>query len=150
MDLEIQAMNFVSAAALFGFCAQNRAEGLFSDWMGVAGRDGALTLNNYSVVLSRIRKLVGQIPTWLPQVDAQTLKRAATEFDRAFPFAQKLRHSVAHPEIYNNPNKKMGIDGPFELAGVKADGGPKNATFRECIDGFTFISTFAAFKSLAR
>jgi hypothetical protein len=109
---------FVAAVALFGFCQMQGGRNLFSDWAFLAARDGAMSIRNYLVDLNAARGLIGRIPTWTAQIDAIQLRKLERLFRKQFPFAEKMRHSVAHPEFYNDPTKKMGVEGTGEFGGI--------------------------------
>jgi hypothetical protein len=66
---------------------------------------------------------------------------AEQEFNLKFPFAHKLRHAVAHPEVYNDPTKGMGMSGSMDELGIKAEN-VQNLTIQGMISNFTFASTF--------
>lgn len=102
-----------AAVALFDFCRKNSSNGrLFGDWIFIAARDGAMTIRNYGKALASIRGLVGLCPSWAKRTDLERLKAAEKRFRNTFPFADKVRHSVAHPELYNDHRKNMGVKGP--------------------------------------
>lgn len=123
-----------AAVALFGFCVENDAKGkLFGDWMLIAARDGAMTIRNYGKALASIRSLIGLCVSWAERTDLARLKAAEKRFQLLFPFADKLRHSVAHPEFYNDASKGMGVKNPTGIPG---------STFSE---DSTFISSNSLF-----
>lgn len=139
-SLSDEANNIAAAIALFELGRSNGAHGLYGTWMQIAARDGALTIRNFGKALSKIRSLIGRIKSWLPLVDSDALKVAALRFDEKFPFADKLRHAVAHPEFYNDPNKKMGIDGDLDDIGIKAEN-VKNLSIKGQITDCTYASS---------
>jgi hypothetical protein len=81
-------------------------------------RYGAMALRNFREALGTVRGLIGQCPTFLPDVDTKALRAVEKDFDDTFPRIEKLRHSVAHPEFYSDPDKKMTADGGVTVAGV--------------------------------
>lgn len=100
-----------------------------------------MSIRNFGEALAKVRSLVGRVKSWLPLIDTQALKFAETAFNDKFPFAHKLRHSVAHPELYNDPTKKMGIDGDMEELGINVSN-VRDMTIKGLISGNTFASTF--------
>ncbi|WP_236575110.1 hypothetical protein [Sphingobium sp. S6] len=139
--LSTEANNIAAAVALFGLCAGKQERGLWQDWMRVAARDGAMSIRNFGEALAKIRGLIGKVPTWCSVVDTKALKSAETTFKETFPFAYKMRHSVAHPELYNDPSKKMGISGSMDELGIRAND-VTNLSIQGLITGVTFASTF--------
>jgi hypothetical protein len=140
-SLSREAKNIAAAIVLFGVCRENGAKDLFGDWMRLAARDGAISIYSFGKALAQVRSLIGRVKSWHPIIDAEKLKSAESAFKKSFPFAEKMRHSVAHPEFYNNPDKKMGINGDFEGLGIKAEG-VENLVLQEMIENFTFAATF--------
>ena len=134
--------NLVCDVALMGFCDGN-PENHLREWRFLAGRDGAMALRNFKEALLSIRGLVGRCPSISDLVDTKLLREAEARFNSKFPRAEKLRHSVAHPEFYSNPNIKMSTDEPIEKpraqlgAGVTVQGSILGRTFIATINGLT-------------
>jgi hypothetical protein len=139
--LSTEATNIAAAVALFGLCAGKQERGLWQDWMRVAARDGAMSIRNFGEALAKVRGLIGKVSTWHSMVDTKALKSAETIFREKFPFAHNMRHSVAHPELYNDPSKKMGISGSLDELGIHAQD-VTNLSIQGLITGVTFASTF--------
>jgi hypothetical protein len=139
-QLNISTNSVVAAVALFHFCRQNQQPQsserlLYSEWLKVAARDCGMSIRNFGVSLASIRKLIGQVPGWRDLVDVQRLKRAENKFNDSFPFAHKIRHSIAHPEFYGDPAKDMSVRGDDD---PNASLGMQNT-----LVDFTFHATFA-------
>jgi hypothetical protein len=100
-----------------------------------------MSIRNFGEALAKVRGLIGRVSTWRSMVDTKTLKSAETTFKEKFPFAHKMRHSVAHPELYNDPFKKMGISGSMDELGIRASD-VTNLSIQGLITGVTFASTF--------
>lgn len=95
----------VSAISLFEFCRANDEVRWFSQWVFIAGRDGAMSINNMAMGLHYARRLIGSVASSRPHVDFAALKEAENLFREKFPNAEKMRHAVAHQEFYSNPNR---------------------------------------------
>ncbi len=141
-DMSRSANDVAAAIALFHFSRSNgQGFDLFRDWLFLAARDGAMSIRNFGTALAKVRDLIGRIPAWLLLVYTNALKEAEKEFHASFPFAHKMRHSVAHPELYSDPTKNKGFSGDFEGFGFKLEN-VKNATVHQNISDNTFASTF--------
>jgi hypothetical protein len=142
-DLSTSAKSVAAAVALFQFCRKQPVspDSLFQEWLFLAARDGAMSIRNFGVAISTVRSLVGRVPIWLGGVDTKGLKIAERTFNQAFPFAHKLRHSVAHPEFHSELKKKMGIDGSYEGLGYKIENS-SNISIQLGLYNNTFHSTF--------
>lgn len=125
----------VSAVALFDFCRAS-PQGTLPEWRHLAARSGAMSLRDYGEALSEIRKLLGRANS-LELVDTEALKRAERTFRQHFPRAEKLRHSVAHPEHYANPNINMSSDTAINMQSLQASA----TTTIQGIIGDTYIAT---------
>jgi hypothetical protein len=123
-DMERAAIDLAGAVSLYEFSTQHdqrpelRASRLLSSWSFMGARYGAMALRNFREALGTVRSLIGQCPSFLPDVDTKALRAVEKEFDDAFPRVEKLRHSVAHPEFYSDPDKKMNADGGETVGGV--------------------------------
>ncbi len=141
-DMSRYAEALVAAVALFHYCAarpdsQNK---LFIAWQFLAARDGAMSLRNFSTALAASRGLLGRVPTWAPSIDVAGLKAAHKEFNAAFPFAHKMRHSVAHPENYSDRTKDMASTAGISFPMFEMPAGPA-VTISQTLMGHTFVST---------
>ncbi|MCP4308444.1 MAG: hypothetical protein GY788_26910 [bacterium] len=96
---------FAAALALFDFGSKERPKiGPLSDvgrtlmeWQFMAARDGAITLNNFTKTLEKIRGDVGKLPNERRcHTDLIMLRNARKQFVRQFPSAEAMRHAVAH------------------------------------------------------
>lgn len=127
----------VADVALFEFCLTNPGAHL-RDWLFLAGRDGAMSLRNYRDALSTVRGLIGLCPSIAPSIDVKALKLAEGEFSERFPRVEKLRHAVAHPEHYRNPQVKMSSDEGVNLPGFEL---PPGNIVEGSLIGNNFVNT---------
>jgi hypothetical protein len=140
-DVHSNAESITAAIALYEVSNQQQERGwLFRQWMFLAGEAGAMEIRNYGKALAAVRKLVGQVPQWLGRVDAQALKESEADFKTYFPNADKLRHSVAHPEFYSDPSKNM--YGPPPPGMVNSEGGGHQIMMQGSIYNNQFTATF--------
>jgi len=132
--------HLAAAISLFQYCRfakENRDRTgvvgipLFTDWELIAARDGAFSIFNFDEALAKTRSLIGKVPQWIQKIDALQLKESEKILDVAFPFARKMRDAVAHPELYADSTKKMGISD-----------GSSSLTVEGSLFGDTFMSTF--------
>jgi hypothetical protein len=133
-------MSVGAAVALYELARSNSLKGLYFDWALMAGRDGALSLYDYGQALAKVRSLIGRVSSWFHRIDRNRLKQAEKEFDAAFPFSAQLRHSVAHPELYNNPEKRMGIGIQSDMDNADSEDGLM--TINGSIINHSFSATF--------
>lgn len=108
------------------------------DWVWIAVRFGGLSLRNYGQAMSVASRLFGRIPAWAGKVDGQGTKKATNEFNAQFPGIDKVRHSIAHPEFYSNPDKDTAAAGT--IPGFANFGG--GASMQSSLNGRTFVATF--------
>jgi hypothetical protein len=139
-SLSKESKNIAAAVALFLMCRERGADDLFGDWMQIAARDCALSIHNFGTALAKVRSLIGKAKSWHPLINTEALKSAEMAFNEKFPFAHKMRHSVAHPEMYNDPTKKLGLNGDLDDLGIKAEGG-ENLVIKSLISNSTFAAT---------
>jgi hypothetical protein len=115
---------------------------VYSRWQWLAAREGAMMLRNYKEALKLIRKLIGKCPTWLGQIDVKAIKAANSEFEAKFPRVEKLRHSVAHPELYADRDANMAYTGEVRASdGATVITGGGSFVLRETFTNRTFSST---------
>lgn len=140
--LGLASQNLTAAISLYQACRPRMQAGeLYGQWVSLAGRSGAMDIRNYGLSIAKVRSLIGQIPLWLKEVDIQALKGAEKDFRNFFPNADKLRHSVAHPELYSDGTKDM--SGRVESPLIHAPNGePGTLVFNGCFFEDTFTSTF--------
>jgi len=131
--------DLVAGIALYEVARAHRLTGLYHQWAFMGARAGAMALRNFGQALAKIRKIAGRISPWKEAVDLKALKDAEQAFRKAFPKADKIRHSVAHPELYADPNKSMGSKKPFEDSGVSLGPG---AVIQDGIINGQFTATF--------
>ncbi len=136
-SMENQCRSVVADVALFEFCIRE-PDAHLREWPFLAGRDGAMSLRNYKEAMSTVRGLLGRCPSISDDVDAKMLKEAERTFDLHFPRAEKLRHSVAHPEHYSNPKIKMSTDEAISKPGAQI---PPGSIIQGALIGRTFVCT---------
>ena len=131
-----------ASVALYNFCT-NKPDETLREWLFIAAREGAFALRDFSEMLSAVRSLVGRCDAIKLAVDTGALKADQALFQASFPRVEKLRHSVAHPEFYANPDVKMSSDAAASFHGVQVDAGatPQASTmygtFASSINGIT-------------
>lgn len=135
-SLSNYCINMQSAVDLFDFALSGKA-GASQLWAFTAGREGAMTLRNFKVALASISHLIGRCPSWEGVADKEAISAANHEFQKRFPGADKLRHTVAHPEWYNNSDKDMTSHSAHSVPGMSGE------------SGATIMSSFAERKYLA-
>ena len=79
-------------------------------WRMIAFREGAMSLSNFAKFLEAVGSLVKRCPHIAPLVHLEALKQVRYEFRERFGRVEKLRDSVAHPELYANPDVNMAAD----------------------------------------
>jgi hypothetical protein len=89
------------AVALYWHCqrtwkADNSIGSMHYRWMWTAARDGGMALYHYGVALEAARNFLYLSPTVESDVDKATMKACSKEFERHFPFSEKVRHAIAH------------------------------------------------------
>lgn len=137
------AQHLAEAVALFDFSRENADKGrLFSSWSLMGAREGAVQIRNFGQFLRKVRGLAGRVPQWAGKFDAAAIKDAVASFEKQFPSADKLRHSVAHPEFFGDPSKPTraivtDLPGP----GLKVTGSA-NLAISSTLFNNTFHGTF--------
>lgn len=134
----------LDSISLFQFSMANRfseQRPILIPWTTIAGRSAALALRNYAVSLSNVKSLLGAVPQWRGRFDGKSLKDAETKMYKMWPSLHKMRHSVAHPEFYSNPDKDTSSDKDF-LSGSLAITDSKIINIPGTISGESYISTF--------
>jgi|SRR5579863_5598455 len=150
-DMRSAAAALIAAISLFEFCGMQErmlratqapmGRTLYTDWMFLAGREGAMAIRNFRFALSTVRGLIGTIPPWRTSVDTAALKRAEQEFSKHFPFADHMRHAIAHPENHSNPAKSKPITKGIDMLGMNVSAGAA-VTIKNGIFNSTFSDTF--------
>jgi hypothetical protein len=130
---------FVASVSLLYFCkGQPRNTPLLTEWSFIAARSGGMALRNWIQLLDAARSLAGRIPAWMPHIDVRAMKKASNTFDKQFPNIDKLRHAIAHPEFYANPEKDMVSKEPLEIRGASIGGGGRMS---DMLINYTFVSS---------
>lgn len=120
MAIEGYVEGFASALALFDLCEREikvldaereydkkikrhdrrqQFMGLYSQlisWLGIAARDGAMTIWHFSKAIQTARALANKCPTMQASLDRPRIKSAFTIFNCHFTCPQQIRDSVAH------------------------------------------------------
>ncbi len=125
-ELQKWSDDFACSLALYDFCnAQPPGEmgptTLNIRWRFMAARNGGLALRNFSQCLAAARGVVGKVTFWTGKIDLKALKTIDGEFRERFPDIDKLRHAVAHPEFYADPQVDM-TGAPAEMPGLSFGG----------------------------
>ena len=90
-------------------------DGLWSKWEPLAVRAACMALRDYLFALEPLQRGFRNIEEWRERVDGKMLRDARRRFDEFFPNIERARHSVAHPEGYNQPNHGHAVKGTIEL-----------------------------------
>lgn len=93
-SLDRHIEGFAAAVAIYDFsiALPNNAP----EWKFVAGRDGAMTIYHFGVVIEGIRKSLAVARTLGQSVNHDIIRDAQKKFRLAFPDATKLRDGVSH------------------------------------------------------
>jgi hypothetical protein len=106
------ARGFSAAAELLRFCREQEARPfrLWFDWSFLAGRAGVLSARNYGQAFRAVHSMTLSINAWEPLVSKTDFAPYRKRFeDDLFPAVDKLRHSVAHPEVYGKTTEDHSI-----------------------------------------
>eukprot|EP01012_Entosiphon_sulcatum_P067242 TRINITY_DN96848_c0_g1_i1.p1 TRINITY_DN96848_c0_g1~~TRINITY_DN96848_c0_g1_i1.p1 ORF type:complete len:258 (+),score=24.96 TRINITY_DN96848_c0_g1_i1:119-892(+) len=119
-------------------------ECLWTQWNFAAGRSGGLALRNYVTALDAVQRLAGRVGPWRDVIDTGKIKESRKSFDRRFPGIHKIRHAIAHPEFFPNPEKEMAHKSDFEVKSgdfiaIKGDAG---GSIQNAMIYGTFSTTF--------
>lgn len=115
-DMARQAFDFVSSVGFYQVVNQHHdATKLVRNWQAIQVRSGAMSLRNFKVALEAVRGFAAKLPGNKYNIDRAALRDALKRFKVAFPNVEKVRHSVAHPELFSDPSVKMGTDKPLEF-----------------------------------
>jgi hypothetical protein len=129
MTMVSECRNLAAALALFDHANGQGNQQLFREWMRLAMRDGAMSIHNFGHALERVGSLIPTVKGYVDLVDMNALKTVRADFKNAFPHAIQLRNSVAHPNVYDNPNKNVPLTKATVGFGVRIMEGAK-ATIR--------------------
>ena len=140
-SMEKAAKEVCAAICLYQFSCDNGGEGLFSDWIFLAARCGALSIRDFGVSMAKVRGLIGQVQVYKDAFNVKSQKEAELEFKAYFPFCDKMRHSAAHPEVYNDPNKNIPFEGDYVGTTIRLEG-VSQMSISSLFDGDTYIATF--------
>jgi len=106
---EVEEHNFAVRLRNFEL-SSDRTDGSPTDWlekhwMFLAARYGGLAVRNFGQALAAVSGLIGRVPSWNDYIDRKGVGIARKRFSSSFPTIDKVRHAVAHPELYSHPNK---------------------------------------------
>jgi hypothetical protein len=87
--------DFRSDLELFNYAEANPA--VMMRWAPIACRDAAMTLWNFRDALNFIQSALKRCPNLKTQRKEHALRAAIGRFGAAFPFAEKVRNTTAHP-----------------------------------------------------
>lgn len=88
----------------------------YSEWQRIAARDCALTIFHFSKTMGAVDGYWPKsIPSLKGKIDFPLKKQAERELSAAFPFADGLRHTVAHQAEFATPTRiaEHMISGPY-------------------------------------
>jgi hypothetical protein len=126
-SLEEHCREFATTLALRRIAAQEEQKreskhsinSLWHAWNILGAKAGGLAARNYVVALEAIQTLAGFAPQWRGQIAFIDIKKARADFEVTFPNIYLVRHSIAHPEHYNNPDKEWGTADNIYVAGIQ-------------------------------
>lgn len=119
-----------------------------SDWMTIAGRNGAIVAYGFWMKTQAIYDLLGKCPTLRGKHDGEMMKSSRKTFEAAFPGIASIRKAAAHPgELSAKPEeiaKHYATSGLEEMGIMGADGGSVYLSGHMMIDdkGMTYAATF--------
>ena len=93
-------------------------------WQSIAARDGGMTIYHFLRTMEGIRDALHLCPTFHAIIDRRALGAAIKRFKQQFPFAERLRHAVAHDaDKREKPDrfKENPLEGPFLGMGIDMD-----------------------------
>ncbi len=112
LNLEHFVRSFQSAASLFDYSFRRLREGIQGPdglvlpeprcdyqsrgWMGIAGRDGAMSIYHFGVTAAGVRSGLGLCRSVGARIDHKELRAALREFEQGFPAYVAMRDAVAH------------------------------------------------------
>lgn len=115
--------DFGAVCRLYEFCKSSRytdrENSDYLKWSLVAGRDGAMSMYHFWMILSGTN--FRDCPTLRNFIDFCKLKDARKKFKQAFPDIEKVRHAVAHrAEIRQTLKKttKNSFSGSISMPGI--------------------------------
>lgn len=104
-DLKGYVQNFADALALYEFSQQNQGRQL-TGWMGIAGRDAALTVFHFGNTMQGIGRAFKDCPTFRAAIEHSRLREARRMFEKSFPDYIAIRNAVAHAgELHTSVEK---------------------------------------------
>lgn len=143
-DIYVFKENVINAITLFSALRNSIGNpGFRNGWLFVPARDGAISLFHYIKVLGFIRSSFQNCPTFRSAVDTDSLRRSEKAFKECFPFAESLRHAVAHAaELVKSEAeiKKHGVSN-YNKGSTRIEGNGR-VILRDHLDGDTFTYTF--------
>jgi hypothetical protein len=148
-NLAFYAHDFSAAVALFDESyiqsareAITRETGWGSNWMALAARDGAISINNFGKAMEATTAPLGGCPTVLALLDRDALKLARKLMRDLFPSFEAIRHSVAHSAELHDKDKHS-VPGPVELVpGFVVGSATIPVVIRSGLNGRKFQNTF--------
>jgi hypothetical protein len=122
-ELQKWSDDFACSLALYDTCegmppGERGPTLLAMRWRFMAARNGGLALRNFSQCLAAARGVVGKVKFWNDKINLMELKAIEGDFRERFPDIDKLRHAVAHPELYANPSIDMSGGSGGSLPGL--------------------------------
>ena len=121
----------------------------YTHWQFIAARDATMAVFNFCKAMTGVRSLIGKCPPWIGKIDHKALRQAEKAYGARFPYANPLRHTVAHAgEINATPEKrdknalKGSADGPVEVGRMRLDGAGASISLDGCLYNDVYQATF--------
>ena len=93
---------------------------LFTRWLLIAAKDGAMTIYHFGETLDLIRGGLKDCPTLRELTHIDDLKSADKDFDKLFPNYVRLRHAIAHEAVVAKTPREKYIDTDNEAVFITA------------------------------
>ena len=87
-------------------------------WINLAFRSGGMAARDFVFALERLQSLPGRVASWCDGVDSKAIKAARSDFDALFPGIERVRHTIAHPEVFANPEGGWRVSGKIPAPGL--------------------------------
>jgi hypothetical protein len=128
-ELYRYARRFAAAVALFDLAdaelfKPDQSSDTMREWSFIVGRDGAMTIFHFGMVLKAINDQLPKCPSVFQHASRQKLGDANDLYKKALPAADKIRHAVGHEAELRLTRKQVTeheLSGPRHDALVSAD-----------------------------
>lgn len=148
--IDRQLLQLATCTVNFGAALEIRQTALtqraLMAWLGVAGRDGSVTLWNFQQAMSAIKRALDTAPTLRATVKVADIVSTASTFYQKFPDFKRMRDAVGHAsELAKSPQAMAANAGKpnpsLGLGTMRLVAGPGQATFHDSFMGDTFFTT---------